>query len=554
MKITGCQLNFKIGDFEQNKNKILQYINKHSDSDLIVFSELCLSGYYPMDLIERKDFVAAQNTALNEIIQFTQDLDCGVIVGFIGKNNKKGKPYHNSLALIYRGEILYFYHKQLLPVYNIFDEARHFAPGRKVGQFEFKNMHLGFLICEDGWNSFSEFNYEQDPVDALAQHSLDAIICINASPSHLEKQKQRLQHFKAVATKCNCPLLFTNQVGGFDNIVFDGSCFVLNQQGETLGQLPPFKEASGTIELADQIKILAGFEPLNPPKVEAFFYQQIKLGLRDYLDKCGFNGIVISVSGGIDSALTLAIAAKTLAPEQIKAITLPSRYSSKGSITDSQQLCDTFGVELFQVSIDEEFTIALERFKKVFGASPTPITMQNMQARIRGRILMEYSNQTGYLVVSTGNKSELSVGYTTLYGDMSGGFNIIGDLYKTEVYKVAQYYNELYPNSPIPSAILKKAPSAELAPNQLDQDNLPPYDVLDPILKLYIEGDLLPKKDFEEYSKLVANIPAQVVKHVEYMVDISEFKRRQAPPIIHLQRRAFGFGRQLPIAAHYAKD
>lgn len=554
MKITGCQLNFKIGDFEQNKNKILHYIDTHSDSDLIVFSELCLTGYYPMDLIERKIFVAAQNSALDEIIQHTQHLNCGVIVGHIGKNTKKGKPYHNSLALIHRGEIRYLYHKQLLPVYNIFDEARHFTPGRKVGQFEFKNRHLGFLICEDGWNNFSEFNYEQDPVDALAQHNLDAIICINASPSHLEKQQQRLQHFKAVATKCNCPLLFTNQVGGFDNIVFDGSSFVLNQQGETLGQLPQFKEASGTFELTNHIKILDGFAPLKRQKVEAFFYQQIKLGLRDYLDKCSFKGIVISVSGGIDSALTLAIAAKVLAPEQIKAITLPSRYSSKGSITDSQQLCNAFGVELFQVSIDEEFTIALERFKKVFGVSPSPITMQNMQARIRGRILMEYSNQTGYLVISTGNKSELSVGYTTLYGDMSGGFNIIGDLYKTEVYKVAQYFNEMYPNSPIPNAILTKAPSAELAPNQLDEDNLPPYEILDPILKLYIEGDLLPEADFKAYSKVVANIPAELVKNIEHMVDVSEFKRRQAPPIIHVQRRAFGFGRQLPIAAHYAKN
>jgi len=284
------------------------------------------------------------------------------------------------------------------------------------------------------------------------------------------------------------------------------------------------------------------------------FYQQTLLGLKDYVAKSGFKKVVIAVSGGIDSALTLALAVKALGHENVCAIAMPSRYSSQESVIDAQMLCDNFKVKMYTISIEEEFSLSLSRFTHVFGEKPSSITEQNIQARLRGRILMEYSNQTGALVLSTGNKSELSVGYTTLYGDMTGGFNLIGDLYKTQVYQLAHYFNQLHPNTPIPASTMTKVPSAELAPNQKDADTLPEYTILDPILKLYIEGDLLPVDELKHYQQQVKALPTALINQVHTMVDKADFKRRQSAPIVRLQRRAFGYGRQLPIAATYPKN
>ncbi|MGD9592164.1 MAG: NAD(+) synthase, partial [Candidatus Berkiella sp.] len=285
----------------------------------------------------------------------------------------------------------------------------------------------------------------------------------------------------------------------------------------------------------------------------ALFYQQTILGLKDYALKSGFQKVVIGVSGGIDSAITLALAVKALGSENVTALAMPSRYSSKGSLEDAALLCDIFKVKMFTVSIEDEFALSLARFEKVFSEKPHSLTEQNMQARLRGRILMEYSNQTGALVLSTGNKSELSVGYTTIYGDMTGGFNLIGDLYKTQVYELAHYFNQINPTLAIPATIISKIPSAELAPNQKDSDALPPYEELDPILKLYIEGNLLPKAEYDLYQNQVSKMPGPMIKKVHQMVDNAEFKRRQSAPIIRVQRKAFGIGRRLPIAANYPK-
>lgn len=549
MRIAVAQLNYKLGDFAGNFAKIANAIETHRNAELVVFSELCLSGYYPWDLIEREGFLETQNHFLEKIQELTAK-GPAVIIGFVGKNTEKGKPYYNSLVLLANNQQQYLYHKRLLPVYNIFNEARHFAPGKKPGITQFGNHKIGFLICEDGWASLDNYLYEIDPVDDLVNQSLDLIICINGSPSNVGKQIERLEHFSSIAKRCQAPLIFVNQVGGNDDIVFDGASFILDKNGQSLGMLPSFKSAVGEVKLEDQILTpLEHFKITTPLYDEELCYKQMILGLQDYVQKCGFQKVVLGVSGGIDSALTLVLAVQALGADNVVGLAMPSRYSSPQSLIDAMALCNTFNVKLFTVSIEEELTLALSQFEKVYGEKPKSLTEQNMQARLRGRFLMEYSNQTGALVLSTGNKSELSVGYTTLYGDMTGGFNLIGDLYKTEVYRVSDYYNQRHRDARIPDSIMIKAPSAELAPDQKDSDNLPIYAFLDPILKLYLEGDLLPAEEAARCKDVLSTLDPKVINQVHKMVDSAEFKRRQASPIIRLQRRAFGFGRQLPIAS-----
>jgi NAD+ synthase (glutamine-hydrolysing) len=545
MRIALAQLNYKIGDFSGNYQKIEALISeKANEVDLIIFSELCLSGYYPKDLIAQPGFYEAQQEILDKIKVLTLEKGVEVIVGLICKNPEKGKPFYNSLVWISQGQIIYTYHKRLLPVYNIFNEARHFAPGKIPGLFTHNKLRVGFLICEDGWAGASEYPYECDPVNDLSKHPLDLIICINGSPSNVGKEQDRLDRFQVIAKQCHAPLVFVNQVGGNDDIVFDGSSFILDKEGKLGGVLPAFTESYGVITQPP----FACRPPLA--NIELFYHQTI-MGLRDYVQKCGFKTVVVGASGGIDSSITLALAVEALGADNVTAIAMPSRYSSSSSLDDAKALCQNLKIPFYVFSIEEEFEIALKRFTEVFKAPPHSLTEQNMQARIRGRLLMEFSNQTGALVLSPGNKSELSVGYTTLYGDMTGGFNLIGDLYKTDVYPLAQYFNQLHPDTPIPPTIFEKAPSAELAPNQKDSDNLPDYAILDPILKLYIEGPLLSRTERKECVEAIQHVPPGLIAKVHAMVDKAEFKRRQAAPIVRVQRRAFGYGRQLPIAATY---
>jgi len=554
MRIAVAQLNYKLGDFAGNYAKIAQAIQQHQQCDLIIFSELCLSGYYPWDLIDQKGTLETQNSYLDKLKALTTN-GPAVIVGFISKNDDIGKPYHNSLALLTHNQQSYLYHKRLLPVYNIFNEARHFAPGKKPGIVDYKGAKIGLLICEDGWASLENYLYECDPVSDLAQKSLDLIICINGSPSNVGKQQERFKHFSSIAKRCQAPLIFVNQVGGNDDIVFDGASFILDKEGHSIGELPSFIEATGVMDLGKKtLTPLQTFQKKPSLTDVELCYHQIILGLSDYVKKCGFGQVVIGISGGIDSALTLAFAVKALGADNVIGLAMPSRYSSEDSLQDAITLCEIFGVKLYTAPIEDELTLALAQFERVYGEKPKSLTEQNIQARLRGRFLMEYSNQTGALVLSTGNKSELSVGYTTLYGDMTGGFNLIGDLYKTDVYRLCAYFNQLHPDTPIPKNIIHKAPSAELAPNQKDSDTLPEYAILDPILKLYIEGDLLPQEESAHYQAMVNKLDTSIVARVHKMVDMAEFKRRQASPIVRLQRRAFGFGRQLPITGTFPKN
>ncbi|MBI3898141.1 MAG: NAD+ synthase [Gammaproteobacteria bacterium] len=558
IQIVLAQLNYRLCDYERNLGKIKTTIQQAADADLVVFSELAVSGYYPQDLVEEPDFLSRQDAALASILALSKKVRAAIVIGAVTRNTGVGKPLHNSLLFIRDGCIELTYDKQLLPTYNIFDERRHFEPGEnRAAVVEINGRRVGFLICEDGWND-EERDYPVNPVRTLTQAKVDLVVSINASPSNVGKQRQRHEIFAAVSRRHNIPLIYVNQVGANDQIVFDGGSFLVDPRSGVVHELPLFQEAVQTIGFDGKF-----FDDSAPYEHAVskylgdaeFYYRQILLGLRDYIDKVGFKGVVVGSSGGIDSALTLALAADALGVDAVKAITMPSIYSSEGSVKDSEALCSNLDVQLYRHEIGTLFQTYNGVFNHAFGAPSSRLTQENVQARIRGTILMEFSNHCGHLVLSTGNKSEMSVGYATLYGDMNGGLNLIGDLYKTEVYALARYYNELHDREIIPRAILDKEPSAELAPNQRDTDSLPPYPVLDEILKLHIEGARLRKDEYERASNLSRELRdsgrGELIQKVLQMVARAEFKRRQAPPIIRCRARAFGNGRQMPIAADY---
>lgn len=548
MQIVIAQNNYHIGNFQYNLQKIKSVIDSHQACDLVVFSELCLSGYYPYDLIDRASFIESQQACLRALIDYSTQVKCAIAVGLILPNEGLGKPFYNGMVVIHQGQIIYEYRKQLLPVYNIFDEARHFEPGKEQPLFEWQGKRIGFLICEDAWGSFKEF-YRTDPLLSLLSQKPDIALVLNASPSNLGKMEDRLQHMKKAAQTLNTALVYVNQVGGNDEMVYDGQSFVLDAKGMVLGRLAAFKEDSGVIEVNDTIH-LKSWPKHGFLSEEALLYEQICLGLKDYISKSRFDGVIVGLSGGIDSAVTAALAVQALGADKVKAVFMPTQYTAKVSREGATQLAQQLGIEMFEYPLEQSYQRAIAEFKQVFGEQPSPITDQNIQARIRGRVLMEYSNHTGLMVLSTGNKSEISVGYTTLYGDMTGGFNLIGDIYKQQVYAIANYINQQF-NHVIPQIIIERPPTAELSTGQQDTDSLLPYEQLDPILKLYIEGDLLPEKERQACQQLVGKIPPEAVAKVYRMVDRAEFKRRQSAPIIRCQRRSFGWGRKMPISAFF---
>lgn len=551
-KIVLAQLNYIVGDIEGNCQKILNVYEPIKNNDaLLICSELALTGYYPQDLVSRSSVLKRQDDAFQKLVDATKGKACGIVVGYLARNSQPtGKRLFNALALLSDGEQVFEYHKRLLPTYNIFDEARHFCPGSNVGAFEWKGSRLGFLICEDAWADTDSLKYAQDPVVDLKEQQLDLVISINASPNNLGKMKERVAVGKRVVTEIKAPVVYANQVGGNDELVFDGASFVMNTNGNIAYQMKAFEEQVGEVKIQDIESSSIQSSDLTDDQVAL---KQTVLGIRDYVGKCGFNKVVIGSSGGIDSAVTLAICAEALGGENVVAITMPSKYSSEGSVEDSVTLCENLGIKLLNASIAEEFNLAVKRFELMSGEIPSGLTQENMQARIRGRILMEYSNHFGALVISTGNKSEMSVGYATLYGDMNGGINPLGDLYKMEVYALAKHFNEKAGKEIIPNIIIEKAPSAELSEDQVDSDSLPEYPLLDAILKLYIEEDLLDSMQAKQCHEIIERfgVSNEDIKRIHRMVDRAEFKRRQAPPIIRVQKRSFGMGRWLPVAAKY---
>jgi NAD+ synthase (glutamine-hydrolysing) len=550
MKIALAQLNLTVGDIDGNLNKIIRTYHKVKyENDLLVCSELALTGYYPQDLLLRESLLLKQWQALQKLKIETKGYSCGIVIGYAAENNSKfGQPLFNALAVLKDGEQLFEYHKQLLPTYNVFDEARHFAEGHNENWLHIDGKMIGFLICEDAWYEENRDIYRTDPVFDLEGKELDCVISINASPSNLGKQDERLKLASRIVERTHAPFVYVNQVGANDELVFDGSSFIINSKSRLIAQAKSFEEDLISLELNDNAA-----EVFSKTKKEEFLWKQVVLGIRDYVTKCGLKKVVVGSSGGIDSAVTLAICAEALGGENVVAITMPSKYSSEGSVIDSVTLCENLGVKLLNASIAEEFEIAVKQFELMSGEEPSGLTQENIQARIRGRILMEYSNHFGALVISTGNKSELSVGYATLYGDMNGGINPLGDLYKMEVYALAKYFNEKEGKELIPNIIIEKAPSAELSEDQVDSDSLPEYPLLDAILKLYIEEDLLDDSQAKKCHAVIERFGASEkdIERIHRMVDSAEFKRRQAPPIIRVQKRSFGMGRWLPVAAKY---
>lgn len=564
LNIAVAQLNYTVGDMAGNAALLIDHMVRAAGqgAELAVFSELALCGYYPGDLLEEPAFLARLDAALGEVLLASQRMPALVTVfGTVRRNRGPGKPLHNTLLAVRDGAIVAEYYKQLLPTYGIFDERRHFEPGPEGAcLLDVDGYRVGFLICEDGWNDTGR-DYLVNPFAALSQAAPDLVISINASPSDLGKRRQRHDLLNAVAERYRLPLLYLNQVGGQDQLVFDGaSLAVCPGQGVVL-ECARFEQDFQLIAYdAGRFTDAAGGALPAPPAeglpVAEFTRRQIVLGLRDYARRCGFSTAVVGSSGGIDSALTLVLAVEALGAANVTAITMPSAWSSTGSVDDSVALCEALGIKLYTHPVAALVDGYGAGFDAAFAAPLRGLPLENLQARIRGTILMEYSNAFGALLLTTGNKSEISVGYCTLYGDTNGGLGLIGDLYKTEVYALARHLNDDAGRELIPRAVIDKPPSAELAPGQRDTDSLPPYEVLDEILKWHIEGARLPAEEFLGVRRFVEQLAAgeegkQLVKRILGMVARNEYKRRQAPPIIRVRARAFGSGRQMPIAAHY---
>ena len=564
IKVTLAQLNVTVGDMDGNVRKMIAAAQRaRGDSaDLVVFSELSLTGYYPSDLLDEPHFMARVAAGFEALLQASRQMPTlHWVVGLPAAHASPGKPLRNVLRVLRGGEVLLEYAKQLLPTYNIFNERRHFEPGPDVAKvLRIGSAQVGFLICEDGWNDDGSA-YAVNPFDRLREAAPDVVISINASPSHIGKREQRHQIFAAASRRNQLPILYVNQIGGHDQLVYDGASFAVEPKAGVVFEARRFEEDVTTLRIDGHGFKAADGEPL--PAVPAaglptmaFYRQQIVLGLRDYARRCGFTQAVVGSSGGIDSAITLALAAEAFGPDRVTAITMPSVYSSAGSVDDSKTLCDGLGVHLFRHPIAELVQGYSAGFEAAFGSPLQGLALENLQARIRGTILMAYSNTWGHLLLTTGNKSEMSVGYCTLYGDTNGGLGLIGDLYKTEVFALSRHLNEAAGREIIPRAIIEKPPSAELAPDQKDTDSLPPYEVLDEVLKHLIEGHGLAHEEREQVEAYVARLVQQpdgaaLVERIRHLVARSEYKRRQAPPVIRVRARAFGSGRQMPIAAQH---
>jgi NAD+ synthase (glutamine-hydrolysing) len=564
LKIAIAQMNPTVGDFDGNAAAIIQGMQRAAGEggDIAVFPELSLCGYYPGDLLEDAAFLARLELALDKVMSASRELPALVsVIGTVRRNTGIGKPLFNGLLAIKNGEIVAEYYKQLLPTYGIFDERRHFEPGPEGAcVLQVAGHKIGFLICEDGWNDEGQ-DYKVNPFSALRDSAPDLVVSINASPSDIGKRDQRHAMFASAANHNNLPIVYVNQIGGQDQLVFDGSSFIAVPGQGVVFEAARFSEDFQLVGFkAGQFSAING-APLAKPDpvgltVVDFTRRQIVLGLQDYARRCSFTKAVIGSSGGIDSALTLALAVEALGADNVVAITMPSAFSSEGSVSDSVKLCNNLGIKLYTHPILDLVKQFGHGFEAAFDTELKGLPLENLQARVRGTILMGYSNYSGALLLTTGNKSEISVGYCTLYGDTNGGLGLIGDLYKTEVYALSRHINEHAGREIIPSDVLTKPPSAELAPGQQDTDSLPPYEVLDEILKWHIEGNRLPKHEALAAKQFVDRLASEIdgailIRRILGMVSRNEYKRRQAPPIIRVRSRAFGSGRQMPIAAKY---
>ncbi len=552
MKIALAQFNPTVGDFAGNTASILALAEraKERSADLAVFSELCICGYLPQDLLERPAFIDRNQ---KELKQLAAKIALPAIVGFVGKNkNGTGNGISNKAALISGGKVVFEQSKMLLPTYDVFDESRYFQPATEQKVFGYENEKLGITICEDVWNDknfWAVRRYDRDPVTELAVQGTSVIINISASPYTIDKRSLRVDMLRSIALNHQLPIVYVNQVGGNDSLIFDGASVALTADGKVAAQAAAFEEdlvlfdtATGQGEIHEQ-----------PPEEIAYAYQALVMGTRDYVHKCRFQKALVGLSGGIDSAVVAAIAVEALGAENVLGVSMPGPFSSEGSIADAKNLAQNLGIELKTLPISPVFDGYRAALKPAFGTRKPDVTEENIQARIRGNYLMALSNKFGSMVLSTGNKSELAVGYCTLYGDMAGGLAVISDVPKLMVYELAKFINLKSAREAgtrereiIPRSTIEKPPSAELRADQKDEDSLPPYHILDRILKAYIEDLRSPQEIADKYG-----FDLKLVREIALLVDRSEYKRKQAAPGLKITSRAFGFGRPFPIAQRF---
>ncbi len=542
VRIALGQINPTVGDFPGNSAKIIAYARRARGAgvDLILFPELSVCGYPPRDLVERPWFVERNRQAAEAIAAATQGI--AVICGLVTPaGSATGKSVMNSAALLRDGKIGAIHSKRLLPSYDVFDEMRNFAPADRQQLLAFDGKQLALTVCEDAWNDKNFWDrqlYGVDPVQDLIGAGGQILLNISASPFYLRKRELRLDMLAAIARHYRIPVALVNQVGGNDSLVFDGSSFALGPDGRVIAQAKSFEEDLVCFDSES----LTGDLHLAEEGLEASAYSALVLGTRDYVHKCGFRQAVLGLSGGIDSAITACIAVDALGRENVIGVGMPGPYSSPGSIEDSATLARNLGISFELVPIVDIFDSYRKALQPMFAGRPQDVTEENIQARIRGSLLMAVSNKFGALLLTTGNKSEIGVGYCTLYGDMCGGLAVISDVPKTLVYRLARYVNSRSPM--IPASTIEKPPSAELRPDQKDSDSLPPYEVLDTILEDYVEDNLSPDAIAAQHS-----YDPELVRKVARMVDKSEYKRQQAAPGLKISEKAFGFGRRYPIAA-----
>ncbi len=525
------QHNPTIGDFDQVLDQLTQAfrLSQKRQSELIVTPELAIGGYPARDLWLSSSFKTACQKALSQILAISTEFPkIGLLVGTPLYEQDR---LYNAVVLIENGQILFTQYKTRLPTYDVFDEARYFTSNPSNGVLIYKGLTLGVLICEDAWGQDAPVSYSHDPVSDLLETNLDLILHISASPYDQTKIAKRHHVVSSLAKRANCPVIFVNQVGLQDDMLFDGGSFYCDKTGTILDQYPQFEAGifSATTEPS------AGEWPPVPSNTQQELFQAITLGIRDYVTKSGFEKVVLGLSGGIDSALVAALAVKALGPDKVTGLLMPSPYSSTGSLDDALALAKNLGIHTYTVPIHNLYTTALQTVETMTVSPPHSLTDQNLQARIRGLLVMAYSNETQALALATGNKSELAVGYCTIYGDMNGALTPIGDLYKTQVVALSHWINETFGDI-IPKNTLTKPPSAELKPGQLDQDTLPPYDILDAILSQFVDE-----------NRVVTDHDPVVVNQVLTLLKRNEYKRRQAPIIIRLSQKAFGAGRRLPV-------
>lgn len=545
MHIGIAQINAVVGDFPGNAKRILAAYREciENGAEIVVLPEMALVGYPPCDLLFKSQFVPKCLQALDYLADEVRDIP--LIVGYVDEcpADAIGKPYRNAAAFLHNGKVLHKIWKTLLPAYDVFDERRYFEPGENSKPIEWNGLRLGITICEDIWTEdyLHRPLYQRDPIKELADHGVDVILNLSASPYSIGKPKRRFEMLAGVAQAAAKPLVYCNCIGGNDQLIFDGNSLALDAEGRPLAALNPFDEQCLVVDVSQQ-----GSDQNLPDQIcpEEECYKALVLGLRDYANKCGFTKACLGLSGGIDSALTAAIACDALGSENVHGLTMPSQYSSNGSVGDSIKLAENLGMTCDTVPIDDAFESVKSAMRPVFGDLPEDLTEENMQARIRGVLLMSLSNKSDRMLLTTGNKSELAVGYCTMYGDMCGGLAVISDLPKMQVYAVSRWINR--EREIIPWDTISKPPSAELRPDQKDQDSLPPYDILDAILELYVEKHLSGSEIIEKHG-----FDEDVVRWVQRRVDLNEWKRSQAAPGLRVSSKAFGVGRRMPIAQRF---